>query len=240
MVYPAGVRPPGPAAREEGDEGRRQAGGRLAAPQSEGVGRPVPLLPKALQREGGEGGPLNRGAVGEGVAEGKTQLDRVGAAVEQGTDDRHGRFDGGEARGRVGDQTGAAFGAEAGRTSGPQVSLVTRSGTNDYDGSGYWFGRRTATSSNEYFLKLSQLRAGQESKAPKLDKDIFGGFLGGPIRRNKLFFFANYEGFKENSEQPVVRAVPSDSFRDGVIMYRCAVAGACPGGSFTCKCRSAG
>jgi hypothetical protein len=123
------------------------------------------------------------------------------------------------------------FGADAGRTSGPQVSLVTRSGTNDYDGAGYWFGRRTATSSNEYFLKLSQLRAGQESKAPKLDKDIFGGSLGGPIRHNKMFFFANYEGFKENSETPVVRAVPSDSFRDGVIMYRCAVASACPGGS---------
>jgi hypothetical protein len=123
------------------------------------------------------------------------------------------------------------FGAEIGRTSGPQVSLVTRSGTNNYDGSGYWFGRRTATSSNEYFLKLAQLRAGQESKAPKLDKDIFGGSVGGPIRRNKIFFFGNYEGFKENSETPVVRAVPSDSFRDGVIMYRCAVAAACPGGS---------
>ena len=123
------------------------------------------------------------------------------------------------------------FGAEAGRTSGPQVSLVTRSGTNEFNGSGYWLGRRTATSSNEYFLKLSQIRAGQESKAPKLDKDIFGGSLGGPIRHNKLFFFANYEGFKENSETPVVRAVPSDSFRDGVIMYRCAVAAACQGGS---------
>ena len=123
------------------------------------------------------------------------------------------------------------FGAEAGRSSGPQVSLVTRSGTNRYDGSAYWFLRRTGTSSNEYFLKLSQLEATGVSKAPRLDKDIVGGALGGPIRRNKIFFFANFEQFKENSEAPVTRAVPSDSFRDGVIMYQCAVASLCPGGS---------
>jgi hypothetical protein len=123
------------------------------------------------------------------------------------------------------------YGAEAGRSSGPQVSLVTRSGTNRYDGSAYWFLRRTDTSSNEYFLKLSQVLAKEESKAPKLDKDTWGGSLGGPIRRNRMFFFGNFEGLREKSESPVVRAVPSDSFRDGILMYQCAVASACPGGS---------
>ena len=120
------------------------------------------------------------------------------------------------------------YNAEMGRSSGPQVSLVTRSGTNQYDGSGYWTMRRTATSSNEYFLKLSQLASGQESKAPKLDKDIFGGSFGGPIRRNKLFFFTNIESLKEQSEAPVLRNVPSNSMRDGVLMYQCAVAGPVP------------
>jgi len=123
------------------------------------------------------------------------------------------------------------YGAEMGRSSGPQVSLVTRSGTNEYNGSAYWFLRRTATSSNEYFLKLAQLGAGQESKAPKLDKDIFGGAIGGPIRRGKAFFFGNLEALREKSEAPVVRAVPSPSLRDGVLMYRCANPAACPGGS---------
>src|SRR5687768_4869195 len=123
------------------------------------------------------------------------------------------------------------FGADAGRSSGPQVSLVTRGGTNEYNGSAYWFLRRTATSSNEYFLKLSQLASGQESKAPKLDKDIFGGAIGGPIRRNKMFFFGNFESFKENSETPIIQAVPSDSFRDGILQYQCAVASSCPGGT---------
>ncbi len=123
------------------------------------------------------------------------------------------------------------YNAEMGRSSGPQVSLVTRSGTNQYDGSGYWTARRTATSSNEYFLKLSQLSSGLESKAPKLDKDIFGGSFGGPVMRNKLFFFGNVEALREQSEAPVLRNVPSSSMRDGVLMYRCAVAALCPGGT---------
>jgi hypothetical protein len=123
------------------------------------------------------------------------------------------------------------FNAEMGRSSGPQVSLVTRSGTNQFDGSAYWTLRRTATSTNEYFLELSQKAAGQESKPPKLDKDIFGGAFGGPLRRNRLFFFANVEQLKEQSESPVTRNVPSNSLRDGVLMYRCASAALCPGGS---------
>lgn len=123
------------------------------------------------------------------------------------------------------------YNAEMGRSSGPQVSLVTRSGTNQYDGSAYWAMRRTATSSNEYFLKLSQLASGKESQAPKLDKDIFGGSFGGPISRNKLFFFANVESLREESEAPVLRNVPSNSMRDGVLMYQCAVAALCPGGT---------
>jgi hypothetical protein len=125
----------------------------------------------------------------------------------------------------------STYSAEMGRSSGPQVSLVTRSGANVFDGSAYWTFRRTATSSNEYFLKLSQLQAGRPSQAPKLDKDIFGGAVGGPIRRNRLFFFGNFERLREQSETPVVRSVPSNSFRDGVLMYRCASAAACPGGS---------
>jgi hypothetical protein len=125
----------------------------------------------------------------------------------------------------------SSYGAEMGRSSGPQVSLVTKSGTNEFNGAGYWFARRTATSSNEYFLKLSQVLAEEESKAPKLDKNIGGGSIGGPILRGKMFFFGNFEGLRESSETPVLRSVPSNSFRDGVLLYRCADAGLCPGGS---------
>ncbi len=127
--------------------------------------------------------------------------------------------------------TTSNFGAESGRSSAAQVSLVTKSGTNDFHGSGYWQQRDTAWSSNEYFLKRSQLSVGDPSKAPKLDKKIFGGAIGGPVMKDKLFFFANYEGLNELSESPVLRSVPSDTFRDGVLLYRCADASQCPGGS---------
>ena len=127
--------------------------------------------------------------------------------------------------------TTSNYGADQGRSSGAQVSLVTRGGTNKLAGSGYYVNRNTAFSSNEYFLKLSQLANGDENKAPKLDKNIFGGSIGGPIRKDRLFFFGNFEGLNENRETVVTRAVPSNSLRDGVLMYQCATASACPGGS---------
>jgi hypothetical protein len=123
------------------------------------------------------------------------------------------------------------YGAEAGRSSGPQVSLVTRSGTNDYHGSFNWVQRDTRFSSNSYFLKLSQLQAGEDSKTPKLDKKIFGGSFGGPVFRDKLFFFGNYERLNEDSESPVLRDIPSMTMRDGVLVYPCAIAAQCPGGT---------
>jgi hypothetical protein len=123
------------------------------------------------------------------------------------------------------------YSADQGRSSGAQVSLVTRSGTNRYSGAGYWVNRDTRFSANEYFLKLSQLEADQESKAPLLNKNIYGFALGGPLRKDKFFFFGNFEGLNEKREEPVVREVPSASFRDGVLIYQCAVASACPGGT---------
>ncbi len=126
--------------------------------------------------------------------------------------------------------TTSSYGADGGRSSGPQVSLVTKSGTNSLRGAGYYVNRDTRFSSNEYFNKLSQLKAGKESQAPLLDKNIFGGSLGGPIVKDRLFYFANFEGLREKREQVIERAVPSASMRDGVLTYRCAVASACPGG----------
>ena len=123
------------------------------------------------------------------------------------------------------------YSADMGRSSAAQVSLVTRSGTNLYSGSGYGSHRNTEWSSNEYFYKLTQLAAGLPSTPPKLDKRNFGGALGGPIKRDRLFFFGNYEGLRESSEDPVLRNVPSVTLRDGVLVYVCSVASACPGGA---------
>ncbi len=123
------------------------------------------------------------------------------------------------------------YGADSGRSSGAQVSLVTKSGSNDFHGAANWVQRDTHFSSNEYFLKLSQLQAGEESKAPKLDKRIYGGAFGGPIKKDRLFFFGNYERLTEDSETPVLRNIPSMTLRDGVLLYPCADAGQCPAAS---------
>ena len=119
------------------------------------------------------------------------------------------------------------YGADSGRSSGAQVSLVTRSGTNDFHGTANWVQRDTRFSSNDYFLKLSQLQTGEESQPPKLDKRIYGGSFGGPIAKDKLFFFGNYERLTEDSESPVLRNIPSMSMRDGVLIYPCADASQC-------------
>jgi hypothetical protein len=120
------------------------------------------------------------------------------------------------------------YGADSGRSSGAQVSLVTKSGTNDYHGAANWVQRNTRFSSNDYFLKLSQLQSGEPSVPPKLDKKIFGGALGGPVKKDRLFFFGNYERLTEDSESPVLRNIPSMSMRDGVLIYQCADPAACP------------
>jgi hypothetical protein len=121
--------------------------------------------------------------------------------------------------------------ADEGRSSGAQVALVTKSGTNDFHGTAYWSHRSTGTSANDYFVKLAELQSGQPNEPPKLLRNNFGGALGGPIKKDRLFFFVNYEGHRQREAQSVVRVVPSASMQDGVIMYPCADPTACPGGT---------
>src|ERR1700682_5203797 len=111
--------------------------------------------------------------------------------------------------------------ADEGRSSGAQVALVTKSGTNSFHGSLYEYHRNTITSANDYFVKLSQLQSSQPNVPPKLIRNTFGGSLGGPILKDRFFFFANYEVARQREEASVVRIVPSDSLRAGSIRYVC-------------------
>jgi hypothetical protein len=104
--------------------------------------------------------------------------------------------------------------AEYGRSSGAQIALVTKSGSNEVHGSAYHFHRNTITSANDFFNN----RAGVAR--PKLIRNMFGASLGGPIKRNKLFLFGNYEGRRDASEASVVRVVPDANVRQGIIRYR--------------------
>ena len=123
------------------------------------------------------------------------------------------------------------YGADAGRSSGAQVSLVTKSGTNKFHGSLYEYLRNTYTSANDYFVKSAQAQTGAPNLAPKLIRNIFGGSVGGPILKNRFYFFANYEAARQREEESDVRIVPSDALRQGVVQYQCAGGvAACPGG----------
>ena len=77
--------------------------------------------------------------------------------------------------------TTANSNADSGYSSGGQVSLVTKSGTNAFHASAYEYNRNTVFSANDPFLKESQLTAGQSNTAPKLLRNVFGVTAGGPI-----------------------------------------------------------
>jgi len=99
--------------------------------------------------------------------------------------------------------------ADAGRSSGAQVSLVTKSGSNTIHGSAYWFYRDPATTSNNWFVKQSQLNSGDPNIAAKVLQHTYGASLGVPIKKDKLFFFGAYEGFKQASDVLQSQVVPS-------------------------------
>ena len=107
--------------------------------------------------------------------------------------------------------------AEQGRSSGAQVSLVTKSGTNEFHGSLYHFHRNTVTTANDFFNNKAGV------PRPQLLRNIFGGSLGGPIKKDRAFFFFTYEGFREATGTSTVKVVPLlSSIGQGVIRYRTA------------------
>ncbi len=109
--------------------------------------------------------------------------------------------------------------SDIGRSSGAEVALVTKSGTNQFHGALYEYHRNTVTSANDWFIKQAELSSGQPNQAPKLIRNIFGGAVGGPIKKDRAFFFANFEGRHDREEQSTVRTVPSGTLRQGMIQY---------------------
>ena len=82
------------------------------------------------------------------------------------------------------------YDASQGTTSGAHVDLTTKSGTNDYHGMAYEYFQNNAFNATPTFLQANPFFSG----APPLHRNVFGATFGGPIKRNKLFFFTSYQG----------------------------------------------
>ena len=102
-----------------------------------------------------------------------------------------------------------AFSAEYGRTTGGVVTIVTKSGSNDLSGSAYEFHRNSGLDSRGFFAKRAGL--------PPVDfrRNQFGATVGGPIRKDRTFFFAAYEGLRQNYPQTLFSTVPTERQRRG-------------------------
>lgn len=118
--------------------------------------------------------------------------------------------------------------ADAGRTSGAQVVLVTKSGTNQLHGGLYEYNRNTVAVANDWFNKQAELSQGLPNKPGELIRNTFGGTLGGPIMKNRLFFFINYESQRTAENQQATLTVPTDSLRAGDVSYICTGSTGCP------------
>jgi len=88
----------------------------------------------------------------------------------------------------------STYDASYGRNPGANVNVVTKSGTNDFHGSGFEFLRNSALNSSSYFYNLTP---GQPHQV--LDQNQFGGTVGGPIKKDKLFFFLSYQGTRSKN-----------------------------------------
>ena len=132
------------------------------------------------------------------------------------------------------------YGADQGVSSAAQVTLITKSGTNNFHGSVYEYNRNSAFSANDFFIKAAQLASSEPNKPLQLNRNIFGASLGGPAVKNRFFFFLNYEGYRSAEAVDAERTVPTAAYKNGVVQYLCLETTSgqlntaqCPGNSVT-------
>jgi hypothetical protein len=107
-----------------------------------------------------------------------------------------------------------AYSAEFGRNSGGQINVLTKSGANSIDGSAYEYHRNDAFDARNYF---------DTGEQPDFHRNQFGATIGGPIARDRTFFFLGYEALIERLGRTVSTVVPDDNARQGIL----------PGGTVT-------
>jgi hypothetical protein len=101
-----------------------------------------------------------------------------------------------------------SYSAEQGVTSGAQVNIASRSGANRFSGTAYEFLRNSALDAKNFFDD-------PRHPIPPYRQNQFGGSLGGPLRRDRAFFFANYEGFRVRQSLTNTTLLPPEALRRG-------------------------
>ena len=91
------------------------------------------------------------------------------------------------------------YDAEYGRNPGASVNVVTKSGTNNFHGDVWEFFRNSFLNGNDFFNKRAEVQLHESNKPEVLNENIFGGTVGGPIKKDKLFFFASYQGIRQRN-----------------------------------------
>jgi hypothetical protein len=104
------------------------------------------------------------------------------------------------------------YSAEYGKRAGAQVSAVTQSGTNQFHGTLFEFLRNSALDSPGPF---------DNGTVPPFHRNQFGAAAGGPLKKDRLFLFGNYEGFRQSLDVSNVSVVPDDNARLGILPNSC-------------------
>ncbi len=94
-----------------------------------------------------------------------------------------------------------------------QVTFTTPSGTNVFHGSSFWYNRNSVASANDWFNNQAGVTR------PFLNQNQLGGSIGGPIKKDKLFFYTNYEAYRLRQQSPANRTVLTADARQGILTY---------------------
>lgn len=101
------------------------------------------------------------------------------------------------------------YSAEYGRSGGAVINATYRSGTNEFHGSAWEYNRNTAMNATGFFRPATG--------KPSLDRNQFGSVLGGPLKRDRAFFFADYEGFRQTQKTVTFTSIPTLAQRQGIL-----------------------
>jgi hypothetical protein len=118
------------------------------------------------------------------------------------------------------------FAPEYGRNNGAIIDVITRSGTNQYHGDLFYFGRWDALGARDYFNHEVDPISGEVAAKNPYVRNLYGGSFGGPIRKDKTFFFVNYQGDRFVTSLQNVSTVPTAAFKTGIFDYTNPASGA--------------